>query len=70
MLGSLIRFVGGVVVGASTGSALAALLTPKSGEQLKNDARAYWEQVKQAGVDAETMRRLELQTKFRKAKIL
>lgn len=69
MLGSLFRFVGGVVVGASTGSVLTALLTPKSGEQLKSDMLAYWEQVKQAGTDAETMRRIELQTKFHKAKI-
>jgi gas vesicle protein len=69
MLGSLFRFVGGVMVGATAGAVAAALLAPKSGEQLKSDARSYWEQVKQAGIEAESVRRAELETKFRKAKL-
>jgi gas vesicle protein len=69
MLGSLFRFVGGVVIGAVAGGAAAALLAPKSGEQFKSDALSYWEQVKQAGVEAEAARRAELETKFRKAKL-
>ena len=69
MLGSLFRFVGGVMVGATAGAVAAALLAPKSGEQLKSDALSYWEQVKQAGYEAEAARRSELETKFRKAKL-
>ena len=69
MLGSLFRFVGGVMIGATAGAVGAALLAPKSGEQLKGDARSYWEQVKQAGAEAEALRRTELETKFKKAKL-
>ena len=69
MLGSLFRFVGGVMIGAVAGGAAAALLAPKSGDQLKSDALSYWEQVKQAGAEAEAVRRAELETKFRKAKL-
>lgn len=69
MLGSLFRFVGGVTLGAITGAAAAALLAPKSGEQLKVDARSYWQQVKDAGAQAEALRRAELETKFKKAKL-
>ncbi len=69
MLGSLFRFVGGVMIGATAGALGAALLAPKSGEQLKSDALSYWEQVKQAGYEAEAARRAELETKFKKAKL-
>ncbi len=69
MLGSLIRFVGGVMIGATAGAVAAVLLAPKSGEQLKNEALSYWEQVKQAGIEAEAARRAELEAKFHKAKL-
>lgn len=69
MLGSIFRFVGGVMIGATAGAVGAALLAPKSGDQLKSDARSYWEQVKQAGAEAEALRRVELETKFKKAKL-
>ncbi len=69
MLGSLFRFVGGLMVGATAGVVAASMLAPKSGDQLKRDARSYWEQVKQAGLEAEALRRAELETKFRKAKL-
>lgn len=70
MFGTLFRFVSGLVTGAVVGSASATLLAPKSGEQLKSDARGYWEQVKQAGVEAEALRRIELETKFKKIRSL
>lgn len=69
MLGSLFRFAGGVMFGAITGAAAASLLAPKSGEQLKSDARSYWQQIKDAGAQAEAVRRTELETKFKKAKL-
>jgi gas vesicle protein len=69
MLGSLFRFVGGIMVGATAGAVAAVLLAPKSGEQLKSDAQSYWDQIKQAGAEAETQRRAELESRFKKAKL-
>lgn len=69
MFGTLFRFVGGIMVGASVGAVAAVLLAPKSGEQLKSDALSYWDQIKQAGAEAEALRRAELQSKFKKAKL-
>jgi hypothetical protein len=69
MLGSLFRFAGGIMVGAVAGAVAAALLAPKSGEQLKSDAQSYWEQIKQAGAEAEAQRRAELESRFKKAKL-
>ena len=69
MFGTLFRFVGGIMVGAAVGAVTAALLAPKSGEQLKSDAQSYWDQIKQAGAEAEQLRWSELESKFRKAKL-
>ncbi len=69
MLGSLFRFAGGILIGAATGAAAAALLAPKSGDQLKSDAQSYWDQIKQAGAEAEAQRRAELESRFKKAKL-
>jgi gas vesicle protein len=69
MLGSLFRFVGGIMVGATAGAVAAALFAPKSGEQLKSDAQSYWDQIKQAGAEAEALRRAELESKFKKSKL-
>ena len=49
----------GLSFGATAGAIGAALLAPKRGDQLKSDAQSYWEQVKQAGAEAEAMRRAE-----------
>lgn len=69
MLGSLFRFAGGILVGAAAGAVAAALLAPKSGDQLKSDAQSYWDQIKQAGAEAEAQRRAELESRFKKAKL-
>ncbi len=69
MLGSLFRFVTGAAIGAAAGIVSATFLAPKSGEQLKSDVRSYWQQVKDAGAEAEAVRRAELQDKFKKAKL-
>ncbi|MER2599735.1 MAG: YtxH domain-containing protein [Caldilineales bacterium] len=70
MFGTLFRFAAGLVAGAVVGSVSATLLAPASGEQLKSDARGYWQQVKEAGAEAEALRRIELETKFRKVRSL
>ena len=69
MFGTLLRFASGLLTGATVGAISATLLAPQSGEQLKSDARAYWQQVKQAGEEAEALRRIELQAKFKRAKL-
>lgn len=70
MFGSLFRFAGGAIVGATVGAAIAAVLAPKSGNQLKHDIRAYWEEVKDAGALAEAQRRFELEMQFKNARYL
>jgi gas vesicle protein len=68
MLGTLFKLAGGLVLGAAAGAAVGILLAPKSGTDLQSDLRAYVENVKAAGRDAEAQRRQELQTKFAQAK--
>lgn len=70
MLGSLIRFFSGAALGATTGAAAAALLTPRSADQIKSELRAYIQEIKDAGAEAEALRRVELEAKFRRVKIL
>lgn len=68
MVKALFKFVSGVAVGAAVGWVAVRLLTPASGEDLKERARAYRDEVIQAGKDAEEQRRIELQSRFEQAK--
>lgn len=70
MFGSLFRFAGGILVGAVVGAAAAVFLAPKSGEDTKASFRAYLDDVKSAGAEAEAQRRAELESKFRNAKMV
>jgi gas vesicle protein len=70
MFGSLFRFAAGALVGAAVGAAVAVFVAPKSGEGTKADIRAYLDQVKAAGAQAEAQRRAELEAKFRNAKMV
>jgi gas vesicle protein len=68
MFGALFRFAGGALVGAAVGAAVAVFLAPKSGEDAKAGIRAYLDEVKSAGAQAEMQRRAELEAKFKSAK--
>lgn len=68
MLGTLIKFTGGVLVGAALGMALGRLVAPSSGQELKSDMRSYWDGVVETGRQAEAQRRSELEAQFAQAK--
>jgi gas vesicle protein len=68
MLQTLVKFVGGTLLGAATGAAIGILLAPKSGTDLQRDIQAYIDEVKAAGRQAEEDRRRELEERFTQAK--
>lgn len=68
MLQTLVKLVGGAVLGAATGAAIGILMAPKSGTDLQSDIKAYIDEVKTAGQRAEEDRRRELQERFSQAK--
>lgn len=56
-----LNFVLGLTLGALVGSALALLLTPVSGDQLRMDVRDYTRQVRSEVEQAAKSRRIELE---------
>ena len=68
MFGALFRFASGALVGAAIGAAVAVFVAPKSGEDARVARRAYLDEVKSAGTQAEMQRRAELEAKFKSAK--
>jgi gas vesicle protein len=56
-----LNFVLGMVLGALVGSALALLLTPMSGDELRMEMREYSRQVKDEVEQAANARRAELE---------
>lgn len=56
-----LNFVLGMVLGAMAGSALALLLTPMSGDELRMEVRDYTRQVKSDVEEAANARRVELE---------
>lgn len=55
------NLVFGLVLGGLVGSTLALLLTPVSGEELKNSMRDYSNQVKNEVEQAASARRVEME---------
>lgn len=51
----------GMVLGSLVGSAVALLLTPKSGDELRTEVREYTRQVKSEVEQAANARRAELE---------
>lgn len=68
MLGTLFKFVGGVVIGAAVGGLIGVIVAPEGGEDLKSDIRAYIDDVKESGRQAEAQRRAELEARFIRTK--
>ncbi len=56
-----LNFVLGFILGSLVGSALALLLTPLSGDQLRMDVREYTRQVRNEVEQAAKARRVELE---------
>ena len=68
MFGTLFKFFTGAVVGAAVGGVIAVFAAPERGEDLQNDLRAYFDEVKESGRIAEARRRAELEARFLRAK--
>ncbi len=58
-------FVLGVALGALIGAVLAALLTPASGEKMRREAQAYYEQLLAEARQAAEARRRQLELELR-----
>ncbi len=46
MFGTIIKFTFGIIVGGIAGIAAASLLTPKSGEEIREDIRSSFDEIK------------------------
>jgi gas vesicle protein len=60
-----LKFAGGGLVGAGVGSVIAALLAPRSGEELKGKIADRLRETKIAGTEAKAAKEAELIQKFR-----
>ncbi len=56
-----INFILGAILGGLVGSAVALLLTPMSGMELRSEIEEYTRQVKREVEEAANMRRVELE---------
>lgn len=61
----LVRFVGGGLLGASLGGALAVLFAPDSGEDLRRGLRERLHLARVAGAEAQAAKTAELVRRFR-----
>jgi gas vesicle protein len=63
-----LSFVGGFVIGAMMGAAVAVFMAPQSGEEFQELIRARLDAVAQEGRRAAAERRAELEAQFAQAK--
>lgn len=56
-----LNFIVGMVLGGLVGSAVALLLTPMSGDEMKTEIKEYSRQIKQEVESAAAARRAELE---------
>ena len=63
-MNKFLSFVAGAMCGAIVGATAALLLTPSSGEQLRSDVAARWEEALEEARRAMEETRLELQAQF------
>lgn len=61
-------FLGGLMSGSIVGATITLLLAPSSGEQLRADAQARWEQVLHEARQAKEQTRLEKELEFERMK--
>lgn len=67
-MNKIFSFLAGALCGALVGGAAAILLAPASGEQLRADAQARWEQALQEAQQAMEETRRELEAQFEQMK--
>ena len=61
-------FMAGAICGALVGGVTALLLTPASGNDLRDQALERWETVKQEAQQARTQTRQQLESEFERMK--
>ena len=61
-------FIAGLMSGSLVGASAVLLLTPTSGEQLRADVKARWEQVMQEARQARDTTRREKELQFERMK--
>jgi gas vesicle protein len=64
-LGRIGAFLGGALLGAGVGAAIAMLTAPQSGDQFRRDVERRVDQVKVAGLEAQARTEDELIRRFR-----
>ncbi len=64
-MNKMFGFMAGAICGALVGSVTALLLTPTSGEQLKENVVHRWETAKAEAVTAKEETQLQLETEYR-----
>lgn len=68
MLGTLLRFASGVIVGAAVGTVIGRLIAPSSGQELQQSIVDFRNEIIEAGVQAEEETRSTLQAEFNRAR--
>ena len=64
-MNKMFSFMAGAICGALVGSVTAILLTPASGNQLKEDVVTRWETAKEEAALAKEETRLQLEAEYR-----
>lgn len=67
-MNKVFSFLAGSLCGVLVGSVTALLLAPTSGEQLRADANARWEEAVRAANQAKEAKRLEMEVEFERMK--
>ena len=68
MFGTLLRFAGGLIVGAAVGTVIGRLIAPSSGQELQQRIVDFRDEILEAGIQAEQDTRSTLQAEFSRAR--
>jgi len=66
-MNKVFSFMAGAISGALVGGVVAILITPASGEELKQGAVDHWNLVLEEARNAREEKRIELETQYRDA---
>ena len=66
-MNKVFSFMAGAISGALVGSVVAILLTPASGEELKQGAVDHWNYTLEEARNARDQKRIELETQYQEA---
>lgn len=66
-MNKIFGFLAGAISGALVGGVAAILLTPASGDELKQGALDHWQHTLEEARNARDQKRLELETQYQEA---